>query len=116
MILILFEIALRLRIAIVSRCGAKVTTSGSSLAAERILSVRALAEISKQHVLPPVRFLGFKEGDVILEVSGQTVASPDDVLSGIKKAQDLKRTAVLLHVKSADQKRFVAVQLTTKKG
>jgi serine protease Do len=59
---------------------------------------------------------GLKPGDVILEVSGQAVASPDDVLSGIKKAQDLKRTAVLLHVKSADQKRFVAVQLTTKKG
>jgi serine protease Do len=59
---------------------------------------------------------GLKPGDVILEVSGQTVASPDDVITGIKKAQDLKRTAVLLHVKSADQKRFVAVQLTTKKG
>ena len=59
---------------------------------------------------------GLKPGDVILEVSGQTVASPDDVLSGIKKAQDLKRTAVLLHVKSSDQKRFVAVQLSSKKG
>ncbi len=57
---------------------------------------------------------GLKPGDVILEVSGQVVSSPDDVISGIKKAQDLKRTAVLLHVKSADQKRFVAVQLTKK--
>ncbi|MFA5958149.1 MAG: Do family serine endopeptidase [Hyphomicrobium sp.] len=57
---------------------------------------------------------GLKPGDVILEVSGQIVTSPDDVISGIKKAQDLKRTAVLLHVKSADQKRFVAVQLTKK--
>jgi len=28
----------------------------------------------------------------------------------------LKRSAVLLHVKSADQKRFVAVQLKEKKG
>jgi serine protease Do len=59
---------------------------------------------------------GLKPGDVILEVSGQIVASPDDVLSGVKKAQDLKRTAVLLHIKSSDQKRFVAVQLSTKKG
>jgi serine protease Do len=59
---------------------------------------------------------GLKPGDVILEVSGQTVKSPDDVVSGIKKAQDLKRTAVLLHIKSSDQKRFVAVQLTAKKG
>src|SRR6185437_2879076 len=59
---------------------------------------------------------GLKPGDVILEVSGQTVKSPDDVVTGVKKAQDLKRTAVLLHVKSSDQKRFVAVQLTEKKG
>ncbi|WP_045836061.1 Do family serine endopeptidase [Hyphomicrobium sp. 99] len=59
---------------------------------------------------------GLKPGDVILEVSGQTVGTPDDVLSGIKKAQDLKRTAVLLHIKSSDQKRFVAVQLASKKG
>jgi serine protease Do len=59
---------------------------------------------------------GLKSGDVILEVSGQIVKSPDDVVLGVKRAQDLKRTAVLLHVKSADQKRFVAVQLTEKKG
>jgi len=59
---------------------------------------------------------GLKPGDVILEVSGETVKSPEDVVSGIKKAQDLKRTAVLLHIKSSDQKRFVAVQLATKKG
>jgi serine protease Do len=59
---------------------------------------------------------GLKPGDVILEVSGQTVASPDDVLSGVKKAEGLKRTAVLLHIKSADQKRFVAVQLSSNKG
>jgi serine protease Do len=59
---------------------------------------------------------GLKAGDVILEVSGQTVKSPADVVTGIKKAQDLKRTAVLLHIKSSDQKRFVAVQLATKKG
>lgn len=57
---------------------------------------------------------GLKPGDVILEVSGQIVSSPDDVITGIKKAQDLKRTAVLLHIQSADQKRFVAVQLTKK--
>lgn len=59
---------------------------------------------------------GLKAGDVILEVSGQIVKSPDDVVTGVKKAQDLKRTAVLLHIKSSDQKRFVAVQLSEKKG
>ncbi len=59
---------------------------------------------------------GLKAGDIILEVSGQTVAQPDDVVSGVKKAQEMKRSAVLLHVKSGDQKRFVAVQLKDKKG
>jgi serine protease Do len=59
---------------------------------------------------------GLKAGDIILEVSGQTVASPGDVASGVKKAQELKRTAVLLRIKSSDQKRFVAVQLSDKKG
>jgi len=37
-------------------------------------------------------------------------------VTGVKKAQDLKRTAVLLHIKSSGEKRFVAVQLATKKG
>lgn len=59
---------------------------------------------------------GLKPGDIILEVSGQAVAEPDDVVSGVKKAQELKRSAVLLHVKTGDQKRLVAVQLKDKKG
>ena len=59
---------------------------------------------------------GLKPGDIILAVSGQDVVSPEDVVTGVKKAQDLKRSAVLLHIKSADQKRFVAVQLKDKKG
>ncbi|MEQ1712484.1 MAG: Do family serine endopeptidase [Hyphomicrobium sp.] len=57
---------------------------------------------------------GLKSGDVILEVQGQPVTTADEVLTGVKKAADLGRKAVLLHVKSADNKRFVAVQL--KKG
>ena len=59
---------------------------------------------------------GIKTGDSILAVSGEAVSVPDDVVSGVKKAQDLKRSAVLLHIQSADQKRFVAVQLRDKKG
>lgn len=54
---------------------------------------------------------GIKAGDIILEVSGLAVATPEEVASGLKKAQDLKRSAVLLHIKSADQTRFVAVQM-----
>ncbi|MEZ5900715.1 MAG: Do family serine endopeptidase [Hyphomicrobiaceae bacterium] len=59
---------------------------------------------------------GLKPGDIILEISGDTVADPKDVVSGVKKAQELKRSAVLLHVKSGDQKRLVAVLLKDKKG
>jgi serine protease Do len=57
---------------------------------------------------------GLKSGDVILEVGGSPVGTPEDVAAGVKKVSDMGRKAVLLHVKSADQKRFVAVQL--KKG
>ena len=59
---------------------------------------------------------GLKPGDIILEVAGNVVAEPQDVVSGVKKAQEMKRSAVLLHVKSGDQKRLVAVQLRDKKG
>jgi serine protease Do len=54
---------------------------------------------------------GLKSGDVILAIGGETVSSPEDVVAGVQKAQTQKRKAVLLHVKSADQKRFVPVQL-----
>ncbi|MBX9925905.1 MAG: Do family serine endopeptidase, partial [Hyphomicrobiaceae bacterium] len=54
---------------------------------------------------------GLKAGDVILQVSGENVVTPEDVIAGVKKAEGLKRKAVLLHVKSADSKRYVPVQL-----
>ncbi len=57
---------------------------------------------------------GLKAGDVILEVQGVSVKTPEDVVSGVKKATDLSRRAVLLHLKSGDQKRFVAIQLKKK--
>lgn len=59
---------------------------------------------------------GLKAGDIILEVSGEAVADPKDVADGIKRVQDMKRPAVLLNVKSGDQKRLVAVQIRDKKG
>jgi serine protease Do len=57
---------------------------------------------------------GLKAGDIILEVSGESVTDPKDVVAGIKKVQDLKRPAVLLNIKSGDQKRLVAVQIKDK--
>lgn len=54
---------------------------------------------------------GLKTGDVILEVQGEQVGSPADVETGVKKAKDLGRKAVLLRVKSGEAVRFIAVQL-----
>ncbi|MGE0764913.1 MAG: Do family serine endopeptidase [Hyphomicrobiaceae bacterium] len=54
---------------------------------------------------------GLRTGDVILEVQGRAIKSPDDVIAGVKKARDDGRKAVLLRVKQGDTVRFVAVQL-----
>jgi serine protease Do len=61
---------------------------------------------------------GIKAGDVILEVGGNTVTGPADVADGVKKASDLGRKAVMLYIKSADQRRIVPIQLnqSSKKG
>lgn len=59
---------------------------------------------------------GLKTGDVILEVQGVEVASADDVIKGIQRAKKKNRPAVLLHVQSGKDKRFVAVQLKKDKG
>jgi serine protease Do len=57
---------------------------------------------------------GLKAGDIILEVGGAAVKAPVDVADGVKKAKDLGRKAVMLYIKSADQRRIVPIQL--KKG
>ena len=54
---------------------------------------------------------GIRSGDVILEVGGLAVKTPDDVSNGVKEAAKLGRKAVLMRVKSGDQMRFVAIQL-----
>jgi len=55
---------------------------------------------------------GLKSGDVILEAGGKTVSTPEDVLDALKKMKELGRTAVLLHIKTGDQKRLVPVQIS----
>jgi serine protease Do len=52
-----------------------------------------------------------KSGDLILEVSGTRVSTPDDLVKGVREANKLQRRAVLLKVKSGSETRFVAVQL-----
>ncbi|MEZ5786795.1 MAG: Do family serine endopeptidase [Xanthobacteraceae bacterium] len=53
----------------------------------------------------------FRTGDVILDVSGNTVSSPSDVRKAIKEAQNDGKRTVLMRVKSGPGTRFVAVPL-----
>jgi len=55
---------------------------------------------------------GFKEGDVILEVGGKTVASAGDVRDAIAAASKDKKNSVLLRVRSGDTSRFVALPIS----
>ena len=54
---------------------------------------------------------GFKEGDVILEVAGKSVANAGDVRDAINAARDDNKNSVLMRVKSGGTSRFVAVPL-----
>jgi serine protease Do len=54
---------------------------------------------------------GFKEGDVILEVAGKSVASVGDVRDAIKAASSDNKNSVLMRVKSGGTLHFVAVPL-----
>ena len=54
---------------------------------------------------------GFKEGDVILEVGGKTVASAGDVREAITAAKSDNKNSVLMRVRSGGSSRFVAVPI-----
>ncbi|MBH5366614.1 Do family serine endopeptidase [Bradyrhizobium glycinis] len=54
---------------------------------------------------------GFKEGDVILEVGGKSVATAGEVRDAINAARTDNKNSVLMRVKSGGQSRFVAVPL-----
>jgi len=51
---------------------------------------------------------GLASGDVILEVAGKPVSTPQDVRSGIASAQQQGKSAVLMRVQTANGDRFVA--------
>jgi serine protease Do len=63
---------------------------------------------------------GLKAGDVILQVAGETVSEPSDVVKGVKKAidkaKDKDKVNVLIQVKTGDQTRFVALSLKKAKA
>jgi serine protease Do len=54
---------------------------------------------------------GFKTGDVILEVGGKKVASPNEVRDSIRDAQKDGKRTVLMRVKSGEGIKFVALRL-----
>jgi serine protease Do len=54
---------------------------------------------------------GIRVGDLILEIGGFPVTSPEDVAKAVREANKLQRKAVLMRIKSGNETRFVAVQL-----
>jgi serine protease Do len=54
---------------------------------------------------------GFKTGDVIVEVGGQSVSSPSDVRKVLADVRNNGKRSVLMRVKSEQGTKFVAVPL-----
>jgi len=54
---------------------------------------------------------GFRTGDVILNVGGNSVSSVADVRTALDAAKDSGKHSVLMRVKTADATRFVAMPL-----
>src|SRR6267378_3542434 len=59
---------------------------------------------------------GFKEGDVILEVAGKSVANPGDIRDAVKAAHADNKNNVLMRVRSGDASHYVAVPLGNEIG
>ena len=59
----------------------------------------------------PAADFGFKPGDVILEVAGKIVATPDELRKALGSARDEGKRSVLLRVKSEQGTRYVAIPL-----
>jgi serine protease Do len=55
---------------------------------------------------------GLEAGDVILEVAGQIVASPEDVYSALSSARGAGKRLVLMRIKSSSKTRFLAVPVS----
>ena len=59
----------------------------------------------------PAAAQGFRTGDVILDVAGKRVATPDEVRKAFADARSDGKRTVLMRVKSGENTRFLAVQL-----
>ena len=51
------------------------------------------------------------EGDIIVDVAGQAVTTPNDVVAGVRTARESGRKVVLMRVKNREGTRFVALSL-----
>jgi serine protease Do len=60
----------------------------------------------------PAADFGFKAGDVILEVAGNAVNTPDELRKALGKARTDGKRSVLMRVKSEQGTRYVAVPLS----
>jgi C-terminal processing protease CtpA/Prc len=59
----------------------------------------------------PAEKAGLKPGDVILEVAGKAVATPDELRKALGKAREEGKHSVLMRVKSEQGTRYVAIPL-----
>ncbi len=60
--------------------------------------------------------VGFKTGDVILEIGGQTVSTPAEVRKVIADAHSNGKKTVLMRIKSGENTRFVALPIKSANG
>jgi serine protease Do len=61
----------------------------------------------------PAAEKGFKAGDVIAEVAGRPVSSPEEVRQAVEASRKDGRKAVLFRVESREGSRFIAIQSPT---
>jgi serine protease Do len=59
----------------------------------------------------PAASQGFRTGDVILDVAGKRVTSPEEVRKAFADARSGGKRTILLRIKSGENTRFLAVQL-----
>jgi serine protease Do len=60
----------------------------------------------------PAADFGFKPGDVILEVAGKAVSTPEELRKALGKAREEGKHSVLMRVKSEQGTRYVAIPLS----
>ena len=59
----------------------------------------------------PAADFGFKPGDVILEVAGKVVSTPEDLRKALGSAREEGKRSVLMRVKTEHGTRYVAIPL-----